>query len=245
MDIVNSRATEATLKAKFLEFLLSDGKITRRSLVSNEYQVHGATRRADLAILERGRFVGVEIKSEFDSLSRLQGQTAAYLQVFDDVYVLVAEKHRASAAKMLCAAVSLYSISDAGFITEVRGRQSLDRPDEETRKSAILHALPKTTLQRLAMRFDGRHSRRELMEVLRGHPLDELRSALLAEFKQRYSATSKSFWALVSRRRTVAASYLPVLSRFASTRKRANDHSEEQKSRWELWLSRRQSAHPS
>jgi len=61
--------------------------------------MHGAY-RADIAVVN-GLLVGYEIKSEEDSLIRLEHQIEAYDAIFDLVTLIVSEKHRPFATKRL------------------------------------------------------------------------------------------------------------------------------------------------
>ncbi|WP_394760628.1 sce7726 family protein [Phenylobacterium sp.] len=64
----------------------------RSSVIANEYPLGASSVRVDLAILGR-EFIGVEIKSERDSLKRLQNQVANYSHYFDRVVVAVSDRH--------------------------------------------------------------------------------------------------------------------------------------------------------
>jgi hypothetical protein len=61
--------------------------------------MHGAC-RADIAVVN-GLLVGYEIKSEEDSLSRLERQIGAYDAIFDLINLIVCEKHRPIATDRL------------------------------------------------------------------------------------------------------------------------------------------------
>lgn len=243
MEMIASRADEVALKAKFLEFLFRTGRISRGSLVASEYQVDGATRRADLAILHKRNFIGVEVKSHYDSLARLVGQIESYLQVFDEVMVFVAVKHRHLAQRLLPPAVTLFTVNEQEEIVMVQQSEPVVATTVDAKKAAILRALPKANLMKLSGKT-GRHSRRVLMDEARSLSADLLRMALLAEFEKRYSETSRAFWALVPRSKTILPGYLSVLSRykFSVSRFPSINFREEQQSRWDRWLSDRHSS---
>ncbi|HEV7614724.1 MAG TPA: sce7726 family protein [Solirubrobacterales bacterium] len=67
-----------------------------RVRIVDEMSVLRGRSRIDVAVIN-GRLEGFEIKSEYDSLARLQGQARAYEQVFDRLTVICAERHLAAA----------------------------------------------------------------------------------------------------------------------------------------------------
>ncbi len=70
------------------------------TIVVDELGLRHGKCRADIAIIN-GHLIGYEIKSDVDSLRRLDGQIASYNAVFDRVFVIVAERHLNEAIAML------------------------------------------------------------------------------------------------------------------------------------------------
>lgn len=64
--------------------------------IVHELNVQQGVKRLDLAAVRRDGLTLVEIKSERDTLSRMQSQIAAALKITGDVRVYAAEKHRAA-----------------------------------------------------------------------------------------------------------------------------------------------------
>ncbi|WP_343649761.1 sce7726 family protein [Stenotrophomonas sp.] len=87
------KANELELKARALNTLRADRRITRASIISSELPLPERGIRADLAISTGTRLIGVEIKSDFDSLRRLDRQLKAYTEAFDQTILLLGEKH--------------------------------------------------------------------------------------------------------------------------------------------------------
>jgi len=87
------KANELELKAKALNTLRADRRITKRSVISSELPLPERGIRADLAVATGKRLIGIEIKSDFDSLRRLERQLAAYTKTFDETILLLGEKH--------------------------------------------------------------------------------------------------------------------------------------------------------
>ncbi len=65
------------------------------TLVIDELGLRHGSCRADIAVVN-GRFLGYEIKSDRDALSRLPSQIAAYNAVFDRIAIIVGQRHLAA-----------------------------------------------------------------------------------------------------------------------------------------------------
>lgn len=92
MNIKEPIPTEAELKAAVLNYLVRCGRIDAKSIISNELPLKRGGARADLAILT-DKFIGIEIKSNRDSLRRLNGQLNVFKNVFDEVLLVVGDRH--------------------------------------------------------------------------------------------------------------------------------------------------------
>jgi hypothetical protein len=77
-------------KAALIEKILLGRHSLQTASILNEFRVGDC--KADIAILN-GTATVYEVKSERDSLSRLERQVAAYAKVFARVYVVAAENH--------------------------------------------------------------------------------------------------------------------------------------------------------
>ncbi len=93
--------------------------------------------KADVAILN-GTSTVYEIKSERDSLSRLERQVAAYSKVFATVYVIAAEGHVSSILKSVPPYVGVMRLNNRYQIQKVR--EALDQP-ERTNPNAIFDSI--------------------------------------------------------------------------------------------------------
>jgi hypothetical protein len=209
---------EASIKAAFLNYQIAIGAIDRTWRLSSEYGFDNSTRRADLALLGQGRFIGVEIKSERDTLKRLSGQLDAYLQTFDEVILVVAERHLTAALKICPDAVSIYLISSQGEISTVRISAPRLADVVLINKRRLLHGLSKREL--LTLVDSGtikRQSRANLIEDAVMMPISTIRDALHASFNQRFKTTSDNFWRRTKNKR-INISHMNTLSRFAKRR---------------------------
>jgi hypothetical protein len=101
----------------------------------NEFRVGEC--KADIAILN-GTATVYEVKSERDSLKRLERQLAAYRQVFAKVYVIAAENHIEAVLRMAPADVGVLHLNSRHHIS--KKREALDRP-ERTSPAAIFDSI--------------------------------------------------------------------------------------------------------
>jgi hypothetical protein len=101
----------------------------------NEFRVGEC--KADLAILN-GTSTVYEVKSERDSLSRLERQVAAYAKVFARVYVIAAEDHVDAAKGSVPEYVGILVLNSRHRISTLR--EAVDRA-ESTSPAAIFDAI--------------------------------------------------------------------------------------------------------
>lgn len=74
---------------------------TADTLIRHELGISAHTKRIDLATIGTDRFCGYEIKSDKDTLSRLQEQAVAYSKVLDFCYLVATPKHIDDAIKII------------------------------------------------------------------------------------------------------------------------------------------------
>lgn len=90
----------------------------------NEFRVEDC--KADLAILN-GTATVYEVKSERDSLSRLERQILAYAKVFAQVYVIAGENHVGTVLSLAPADIGVMRLNRRYQISVLR--EAVDRPD--------------------------------------------------------------------------------------------------------------------
>jgi hypothetical protein len=132
--------------------------LTHRILLG-KYNLHTASMltefrvgecKADLAILN-GTATVYEIKSERDSLSRLERQVTAYAKVFARVYVIAAESHVDAVIDSVPEDVGILRLNRRHQISTLR--EAADRP-ERTSPSAIFDSI-RTEEARLILLAQG------------------------------------------------------------------------------------------
>ena len=80
------------IRANFHQKCLSKHHSDSKTMVINELGLNHGKSRADIAIIN-GRLIGYEIKSDLDSLRRLNEQIVSYNAIFDRVYLIATPRH--------------------------------------------------------------------------------------------------------------------------------------------------------
>lgn len=88
------------------------------------------TNKADCVILN-GKSTCYEIKTDYDSLIRLNDQLDAYTQIFDDVYVVCSYKHLESVLKNTDDSIGILILSDKLTFQEVRKADNTVRKNKK------------------------------------------------------------------------------------------------------------------
>jgi len=224
------RLDEAAIKALTLTTLRNEGLISTGSIVASELIVSGASRRIDLATFADD-LIGIEVKSEFDTLRRLEGQIANYLCHFEKVFLVVAAKH-AECLKAIPEEVGCFVLTSDGVLFQDRPAaraQSIDPlnlarllTNEELRR----HLLSEEDLER--------PSRRDLLLMACERPGDAVRAAVSDAFATRYGETSRAFWRTV-RSSPVKSRHLHKLSRYAPKKKMYRAAQRRIEENWATW----------
>jgi hypothetical protein len=139
---------EYVYKAALIQKILLGRHSLQTASMLNEFRVGGC--KADLAILN-GTATVYEVKSERDSLARLQRQIAAYTTVFSRVYVITAETHVDAVMTSLPEEIGVLQLNNRHQISTLR--ESTDRP-ERTSPTAIFDSI-RTGEARLILQARG------------------------------------------------------------------------------------------
>jgi hypothetical protein len=92
--------TDRLVRSAFHQTVLQWTHHCENTFVINELGIKNGTYRADIAVLN-GKIIGYEIKTENDTLSRLPSQAEAYSQIFNEVFLIVAENHLQNALEIV------------------------------------------------------------------------------------------------------------------------------------------------
>ena len=126
---------EYIYKAALTQRILIGKHSLRTASMMNEFRVGEC--KADVAILN-GTATVYEIKSERDSLTRLERQVTAYATVFAKVYVIAAETHVQAVMKTVPGFVGILRLNGRQQISTER--EALEQP-ERTLPSAIFDSI--------------------------------------------------------------------------------------------------------
>jgi hypothetical protein len=221
---------EYELKAIVLTYLRSEGRLTRRSIIANEFALRGPAVRADMAILDR-HFTGIEVKSERDTFRRLDRQLATYRKYFDYTILAVASKHVATLDSVDLHGAAVWEITKSGNVCVLR-EERVPLSLERNRLSGLLtQAERRRYAEKGAPSGQTLDDRRDLCAATS----DIDRAAFAAAFRQRFADTTASFWKQVGRRK-ICGTDLGQLSRNYETRAAARLWNNRIAQRWADWL---------
>jgi hypothetical protein len=216
---------ELEMKARVLNELRRRRRLSKRSLVASEFCLGKSIVRADLAILG-SCFLGVEIKSAKDTLRRLHGQLESYRRHFDEIILVISQKHLPKIDSSLLLGLELWVMDSTGSIEvkEFKIANGVDQID--------LHSLlTKTECQRYLKSRLVEHSP-EVNHAIIGSLT--LRDAFRKAFRARFGETTRKFWLEVGQRE-VRPDDLGYLSRFRAQREEIARLRHERAQQWEMW----------
>lgn len=219
---------ELAMKAIFLQAMRANKVIDRNSVIASEYVLARNGRRADLAILADD-FIGVEIKSDFDTLYRLEEQMAAYERCFEKTVVVLAAKHLDACLTIAPRHVEVWIIDGAGTPRMMRAGANPPTVTNEFR----LNLLPIATLRKLGGSPKGT-KRADLIRACSELPSERIFEAVKGNFKSSFEKTSSEFWEVVSRKK-ISQTDMLKLSRYAGDRLRITNAATERIKFWEEW----------
>lgn len=121
---MTSKINANNIKTILIDYLLENYEI---ELIASEVPYLFGYRRADLVALMNNNMVAFEIKSELDSLTKLEAQINDYIDVFNKVYVILAEKFKN------CAVISKIHKKVGIIYIAKNGKISIHRKAKEQR----------------------------------------------------------------------------------------------------------------
>ncbi len=166
------------MKALVLARLRRTRAIGPDSAIATEFRLGNGVIRADLAIASK-TFIGVEVKSELDSLRRLPSQIEAYGQNFERLIIAVASKHIKGLNACSVGAAGIWSFDEHGNIEVIRAGE-INKPSSDYQH---LLCLRKSTRMHCNDHNNENASNRDIF---------------FSAFHARYRDTSRSFWKQVS-----------------------------------------------
>lgn len=211
-----NKKSELKLKAELLNELRRVKRVGPQTIVANEYPLGKSGVRADLALFGRN-FVGIEIKSELDTLRRLDRQMDVYKTYFERFILVVAEKHLPRAYRYRDLGVEVWVSFGSSSVSQY------SKPDHSkwpvpTNFSDLL------TLEEL----------RKFGTCLGDGSLTVDKTAFRQAFRRRFAETSSRFWTSAELRK-IEPSDFTSLSRVADRKEAAREIAKLRASKWTGW----------
>ena len=185
---------ERSIKAAVIDRLLTTGALDDAVLI-NEMVYANWSRRADLAVAN-GHLHAFEIKSDLDSLRRLEGQIAIYLERFDKLTVVIAPKYLSSVLEMAPPQVAVWCASeeDSGVkIKVVRAGRMEKVKSRDVLIDYLLRDELYCFLSSHGVRVRQSNSRSQLVNLAIMQPITKLRAYVLHALKERYKESFNAF----------------------------------------------------
>lgn len=202
---------EAKAKAALLDFLRSRGLLTAKAAATAELILDKYSVRADIVMCDPTDFHCFEIKTDRDTLVRLDRQLEVYDRHADFVTIVAATKHINTIISRVSPHVGIYELVGFDCPNPIRVVREPERsPSREI--DAMLSLLPVTELQaRFAL--SGRLNREEA--VAQAIELSETvkKQAVLAFLAERYGPNSRALLR-AARRRRIRTADLAILRRW-------------------------------
>jgi hypothetical protein len=225
------RYNEAHIKCDFLNYLRASKIINARSIIASEYVLGTTGRRADLAVHNGSRFIGIEVKSRYDTLIRLRDQLKVYTACFDEVMLVLDERHIDEGLEIASDEVAVFEIGHNRQLSLRRAATVEPLVDSEMRLQLL-------TMQELKKLIGYNVSlpvkRSSLLEQATELPEEIIENTIADVFRQNFTETSEVFWRRVKRKR-VTLDALGCLSRFALERINWRAEQHEKDRFWEAW----------
>lgn len=220
---------EKKIKAIILQKWREEKRVSKKDVVASEYVLGTNGRRVDLALLGAS-FVGVEIKSDYDSLNRLSDQIAVYQHCFDRVIVVCGSKHVDQCLTELPKHVEIWQVPRTE--TPIKRRPAV--LDFAANREVMSRLFTVSQLRRLVPSSEKRASRKDLLREVSNLPSEQLRDAMTECFRSKFGASSDNFWRSVGRRK-IAVDDIANLSRFLHERLQLQEYRQENEAFWSEW----------
>ncbi|VVA47758.1 hypothetical protein SERVES_01475 [Serratia ficaria] len=205
---------EQDVKIAFIDWLYKKGLLDDATII-NEMVVANWSRRADLAVAN-GHLQAFEIKSDFDSLKRLDGQLEIFTSRFEKVTVVCAPRFTYEVKKKVTPEVGVieYFHDSKGIQFKIvqRGRTS-----PIANKKIYISFLLKKELQSLLVenniKFFSESGRSVLEKIAENISLSKIRLFVLSAIKKRYKETSDNYLQKLNDNNMISTDDLSLLSK--------------------------------
>ena len=179
---------ESAIKALVIKDIFlkeNNATVISKNFVIDEFSVANFSRRVDLIHSRNDKIFAYEIKSEFDSLSRLKGQVDEYLTHFDKVTVVAAPRHIDKALLLTQKHFAVWEVAGSNLKIVRRGKIL-----PITDKMKFIRMMTLIELLSLAkkLNIEIKDKKRKTVELsLLSIPTKYLRKEAINNLKKRYS----------------------------------------------------------
>lgn len=173
--------TETEIRNALINRLSASTSGANASFISEMF-VDKFSRRADL-VMANGKLSVFEIKSERDTLERLEGQISSYQNFFEEVTVVCATRHQLNVEALVPKNIGVWVIDSDGHLSIARKAKVEQLPSIEN----WLSFLPVDELKKL-LRNKGigkTGNRSDLVEAASLLPIKSVRAYVLSFLKRR------------------------------------------------------------
>lgn len=226
---------EPEIKAIVLNHLKENGRISEDTSIINEFTIDNYSRRVDLALANQNHLIAFEIKSEADSLFRLEGQVEKYLEYFDKVVIVAASKHIKSILQTAPKNVAIWEINKRSIAVRRRGKI-----EQIKNKEKLINLMKANELIKLSNQLGlstKSKDRRTSEFALQNAPICTLREAALNSIKKRFLKTYSSFWQH-ARNTEIEPQHIDLLSPYKEGRESLKIKDANKQAFWENLFSR-------
>ncbi|MFG1483485.1 sce7726 family protein [Halobacteriovorax sp. HFRX-2_2] len=219
---------ENDIKALVLNHLSQKTIINEDSLIMSELTIGNYSRRVDLAVLTNNKLIAFEIKSEADSLYRLNGQVETYLKYFDKVIVISDTKFFPKITNELPKNVGLWEIKNNEVKVRNRGRYNTKIENE-----SLIDFIDVAELKKLSSKLNivADKKRSSLEKALQKTPNKLLRMTAIETLERKFKKNSQIF-KNKTKNKLASINDLNLLSRFYDQREK---HKEELETNLNFW----------
>lgn len=202
---------EAKAKASLLDFLRSRGALTAKVAATAELIFDKHSVRADVVMCGPTDLHCFEIKTERDTLVRLDRQLEVYNRHADFITIVAATKHINAIISRVSPHIGIYEMMGFGCPNPIRVIREPERsPSREV--NAMLSLLPVTEL-RARFALSSRLNRQDAIAQAIKLPESVKKQAVLAFLAERYGPNSRALLR-ATRRRRIRADDLAILRRW-------------------------------
>jgi hypothetical protein len=173
--------TETEIRNALISRLSASASGAKAAFISEMF-VDKFSRRADL-VMANGKLSVFEIKSERDSLDRLQGQVSSYQNFFEEVTVVCATRHQANVEALVPTNIGVWLIDSYGHMSIVRKAKAEQLPSIENWLSFLPVDELKKLLRNKGLRAMGNRS--NLVDAASLLPVKSVRTYVLSFLKRR------------------------------------------------------------